>query len=272
MTASLPHTVIVALSPQLREELISAHTATTEARHDLDSCLNRRAPGTVAVRLCSLTSKTKLSSRLMHVDIHCTPESILFGSHTSSCAYYASKGHAAVTPDGFRAGTTITRRWWRATLKLISELQTRISTHELRVSTLFGVLVLVTEPTDHHSSLTAPHEHAASRLFRCATVRSEVALPSAAAASTSAQANLIFNLPHGAQETDMGAQRQKLEQAVDAWRRDAEHWRARYESLATPGVLLHPVAVTCCDAFEYTVEEYRPSRPARQAARDFDDS
>ena len=29
---------------QLREELISAHTATTEARHDLDSCLNRRAP------------------------------------------------------------------------------------------------------------------------------------------------------------------------------------------------------------------------------------
>ena len=35
----------------------------------------------------------------------------------------------------------------------------------------------------------------------------------------------------------MAAQRQKLEQAVDAWRRDAEHWRARYESLATPGVL-----------------------------------
>ena len=41
----------------------------------------------------------------------------------------------------------------------------------------------------------------------------------------------------------MAAQRQKLEQAVDAWRRDAEHWRARYESLATPGVPRHPVAV-----------------------------
>ena len=40
----------------------------------------------------------------------------------------------------------------------------------------------------------------------------------------------------------MAAQRQKLEQAVDAWRRDAEHWRARYESLATPGV---PPPVTC---------------------------
>ena len=33
----------------------------------------------------------------------------------------------------------------------------------------------------------------------------------------------------------MGAQKQKLEQAVDAWRRDAEHWRARYDSLAAPG-------------------------------------
>ena len=28
---------------QLRDELISAHTATAEARHDLHNCLNRRA-------------------------------------------------------------------------------------------------------------------------------------------------------------------------------------------------------------------------------------
>ena len=59
----------------------------------------------------------------------------------------------------------------------------------------------------------------------------------------------------------MAAQRQKLEQAVDAWRRDAEHWRARYESVATPGAPRRPVAavavatlclvlsIPCCSVF-----------------------
>lgn len=46
----------------------------------------------------------------------------------------------------------------------------------------------------------------------------------------------------------MAAQRQKLEQAVDAWRRDAEHWRARYDSLATPGALSAPPMPVACSA------------------------
>ncbi len=52
----------------------------------------------------------------------------------------------------------------------------------------------------------------------------------------------------------MAAQRQKLEQAVDAWRRDAEHWRARYESLATPGVPGRPVALGRCWCSRHGVE------------------
>ena len=51
----------------------------------------------------------------------------------------------------------------------------------------------------------------------------------------------------------MAAQRQKLEQAVDAWRRDAEHWRARYDSLATPGAFPAERGAQRCESRALTV-------------------
>ncbi len=135
-------------------------------------------------------------------------------------------------------------------MKLISELQTRISTHELRVSAVSGYSGLVTEPTSHQSSLTcAPNmlpQHSLFNVLPLHALSGEAA--NAAELDTPTQADDTRNPSFCAQDTDMAAQRQKLEQAVDAWRRDAEHWRARYESLATPGVARHPVAVVAVAA------------------------